>query len=141
MTCDATIQNVERASRGRAILMAIAAVVLLVNVVIQWGNPHYVEPGVRGGSWLFLIAAWMFILANGGGLRLKGRMRQLLNDELSLRNRSRAVAAGFYAMLAAGLALYVAAWRVEIVAGDAIKLITAVGLSTALLVYAWLEWR
>jgi hypothetical protein len=139
MTCDATVENAERASRGRAILMATAAVVLLINVAIQWGNPHYVEPGVRGGSWIVLIAAWMFILANGGGLRLRGRMRALLNDELSLRNRSRALSAGFYAMLLAGSALFVAQWRLEIVAGDAIKLVTAAGLATALLVYAWLE--
>jgi hypothetical protein len=120
--------------------MAIAAVVLLINAAIQWGNPHYVEPGVRSGSWILVIAAWMFILANGGGLRLRGRMRELLNDELSLRNRARAVAAGFYTMLAAGLAVYAATWETEIVAGDAIKLIMTVGLSTALLVYAWLEW-
>jgi hypothetical protein len=141
MTCDVTIEGAERASRGRAIVMAMAAVVLLINATIQWGNPHYVEPGVRAGSWIFVIAIWMFILANGGGLRLRGRMRELLNDELSLRNRARALAGGFYAMLAAGLALFVATWRVEIAAGDAIKLIMAVALSTALLVYAWLEWR
>src|SRR4051812_9334537 len=102
MTCDVTIEGAERASRGRAIVMAMAGVVLLINTVIQWGNPHYVEPGVRAGSWIFVIAVWMFILANGGGLRLRGRMRALLNDELSLRNRARALAAGFYTMLAAG---------------------------------------
>jgi hypothetical protein len=140
MTCDATIEGAERASRSRAIVMAMAAIVLLINAAIQWGNPHYVEPGVRAGSWIFVIAAWMFILANGGGLRLRGRMRALLNDELSLRNRARALAAGFYTMLAAGLALYAATWWIEIAAGDAIKAITAVGLATALLVYAWLEW-
>jgi hypothetical protein len=141
MTCDATIESAERASRGRAILMAIAAVVLLINVATQWADPHYVEPGVRGGSWIVVIALWIFILANGGGLRLRGRMRELLNDELSLRNRARAVAAGFYMSLAAGLAVYLATWRVEMAAGDAIKLITAAGLSTALFVYAWLEWE
>jgi hypothetical protein len=140
MTCDSTVENAERASRGRAILMAIAGTVLPLNAMLQYGDPHYVQPGVRGGSWILLIALWMFILANGGGLRLRGRMRALLNDELSLRNRSRGVAAGFYAMLLAGLALYVATWRVEIVAGDAIKLVTAAGLSAALLVYARLEW-
>lgn len=140
MICDVTIEGAERASRGRAILMAIAAVVLLINVAIQWGNPHYVEPGVRGGSWILVIALWMFILANGGGLRLRGRMRALLNDELSLRNRARAVTAGFYAMLAAALLLYAATWRIEMATGDALKLITAAGLATALLVYAWLEW-
>jgi hypothetical protein len=141
MTCDVTIEGAERASRGRAILMAIAATVLVIDVVIQWGNPHYLEPGVRSASWIFVIAVWMFILANGGGLRLSGRMRALLNDELSLRNRARAVAAGFYAMLMAGLGVYAAMWETDIVAGDAIKLVTAAGLSTALLVYAWLEWN
>lgn len=141
MTCDTTIEGAERASRGRAILMAIAGAVLLLNAALQVGDPHYVEPGVRGASWIVLVALWMFILANGGGLRLRGRMRELLNDELSLRNRARAVAAGFYLMLAAAIAVYAATWRVDIVAGDAVKLVTAVGLSSALLVYAWLEWR
>lgn len=140
MTCDVTIEGAERASRGRAIVMAIAALVLLINAAIQWGNPHYAEPGVRNGSWILVVAIWMFILANGGGLRLGGRMRELLNDELSLRNRARAVAAGFYLMLAAGMAVYAATWRIEIATADAIKLVTAVGLSAALLVYAWLEW-
>ena len=140
MTCDVTIEGAERASRGRAILMAIAAAVLLLGALLQIGDPHYVQPGVRGASWIVLIGLWAFLLANGGGLRLRGRMRELLNDELSLRNRARAVAAGFYMMLAAGMAVYVATWRIEIAAGDALKLITAVGLSTALAVYAWLEW-
>ncbi len=140
MTCDVSIEGAERASRGRAILMAIAGAILLANAALQVGDPDYVEPGVRGASWIVLIGLWGFLLANGGGLRLRGRMRELLNDELSLRNRARAVAAGFYAMLAAGTAVYVALWRVEIAAGDAIKLVTAAGLATALLVYAWLEW-
>jgi hypothetical protein len=140
MTCDVSIEGAERASRGRAIIMAIAAAVLLINAVIQVGDPNYVRPGVRSGSWILVVGLWMFILANGGGLRLRGRMRELLNDELSLRNRARAVAAGFYVTLGAALAIYLATWRVEIAAGDAIKLISAAGLATALFVYAWLEW-
>ncbi|HET9640455.1 MAG TPA: hypothetical protein VFP12_14745 [Allosphingosinicella sp.] len=140
MDCDATVESAERASRGRAALMAIAAAVLLLNAALQIGDPDYVRPGIRGGSWVVLVGLWMLILANGGGLRLRGRMRELLNDELSLRNRARAVAAGFYVALAAALAVYLATWRVEIVAGDAIKLISAAGLATALSVYAWLEW-
>ncbi|HEU0098626.1 MAG TPA: hypothetical protein VFQ67_07605 [Allosphingosinicella sp.] len=141
MTCDATVESAERASRGRAIIMAIAAAVLLISAAIQYGDPHYVEPGIRSGSWIVVVGLWMFILARGGGLRMSGRMRELLNDELSLRNRSRAIAAGFYVALGAALLLYLAAWRVEIAAGDAIKLISAAGLATALFVYAWLEWN
>lgn len=140
MTCDATIEGAERASRGRALLMGMAAAVLLLGAVLQIGDPDYARPGVRGGSWVLLVGLWIFLLANGGGLRLRGRMRELLNDELSLRNRARALAAGFYATLAAALTVYVAAWQVEIGTSDAIRLITAAGLSTALFVYAWLEW-
>jgi protein-S-isoprenylcysteine O-methyltransferase Ste14 len=140
MTCEASVEGAERASRGRATIMAIAAIVLLINAAIQMGDPDYVRPGVRGASWVVLAGLWMFLLANGGGLRLRGRMRELLNDELSLRNRARAVTAGFYVMLGAALAVYLATWRVEIAAGDAIKLISAAGLATALLVYARLEW-
>ena len=140
MTCDESVQGAERASRGRAAIMALAGVVLVINTALQFGDPHFAEPGIRGGSWILIVGLWMFILAHGGGLRMSGRMRQLLNDELSLRNRARAIAAGFYAALAAGLAVYAATWRVEMAAGDAVKLIVAAGLSTALLAYAWLEW-
>ena len=70
MTCDATVESAERASRGRALLMAIAAAVLLLSAALQIGDPDYVGPGVRGGSWVVLVGLWMFILAHGGGLRL-----------------------------------------------------------------------
>jgi hypothetical protein len=141
MTCEASVEGAERASRTRAAVMAIAAVVLLVNAAIQIGDPDYAKPGVRSGSWVVVAGLWMFLLANGGGLRLSGRMRALLNDELSLRNRARAVAVGFYTTLAAALAVYLATWRIELVAADSLKLVSAAGLATALLVYAWLEWR
>ncbi|HEX8124286.1 MAG TPA: hypothetical protein VF548_01755 [Allosphingosinicella sp.] len=140
MTCDESIQGAERASRGRAIIMALAGVVLVLNTGLQYGDPDFVEPGIRGGSWILIVCIWMFILAHGGGLRMTRRMRQLLNDELSLRNRARAVAAGFYAALAGGLAVYAATWRIDMAAGDSVKLVVSAGLSTALLVYAWLEW-
>ena len=140
MTCDESIQGAERASRGRAIIMALAAVVLVLNTALQYGDPDFLEPGFRGGSWILVVCIWMFILAHGGGLRMTGRMRRLLNDELSLSNRARALTAGFYAALATGLAVYAATWRVDIAGGDAVKLIVSAGLSTALLVYAWLEW-
>jgi protein-S-isoprenylcysteine O-methyltransferase Ste14 len=140
MTCDETIQGAERASRGRAIIMALAGLVLVLNTAVQYGDPDFAGPGVRGASWILIVGLWMFILAHGGGLRMTGRMRQLLNDELSLRNRARAMTAGFYAALAAGLAVYAATWWVEIASGDAVKLTVSAALSTALLVYAWLEW-
>jgi hypothetical protein len=135
------IERAEGLSRARALLMAIAAAVLLINAVIQYGQPVYAGSGVRGASWLVVVGLWMFILWNGGGLRLRGRMRTLLNDELSLQNRGRALAAGFYASLAAGLGVYVVNWSSPVATGDALKIVTAAGLCAALLRYAWLEWR
>ena len=97
--------------------------------------------GPRGGSWLVLIGLWTLILWNGGGVQPRGRIRALLNDELSLQNRSRALALGFYAAILLALACYVANWRQPIAAGDALKIVSAGAISAALLRYAWLEWR
>jgi hypothetical protein len=135
------IEKAEGLSRARALLMAIAAAVLALNVVIQFGRPAYVSADARGASWILVIGLWTFILWNGGGLRLRGNMRALLNDELSLQNRARALAAGFYAAVLAALALFVAQWWEPLSAGDALKAVSAAAVCAALLRYAWLEWR
>jgi protein-S-isoprenylcysteine O-methyltransferase Ste14 len=135
------IEKAERLSRGRAAIMALAAFVLVVNLVLQYGNPAYVSADPRGASWLLVIGLWLFILWNGGGLRLKGNMRALLNDELSLQNRARALSTGFYVAVLGALILYALEWRIAIGAGDALKLVSAGALAAALLRYAWLEWR
>jgi len=135
------IETAERMSRGRAAVMALAAIVLAVNVTIQYGDAAYASAGPRGGSWIVVIGLWTFILWNGGGLRLRGRLRALLNDELSLQNRARALALGFYAAVLLALACYVLNWSRAIATGDALKIVSGGGISAALLRYAWLEWR
>jgi hypothetical protein len=135
------IEKAERMSRGRAAIMTLAAVVLAINVTLQYGDAEYASAGPRGGSWLLLIGLWTFILWNGGGLQPRGRVRALLNDELSLQNRARALALGFYAAILLALACYVANWRQPVATGDALKIVSAGAISAALLRYAWLEWR
>jgi hypothetical protein len=135
------IEKAERMSRGRAAIMALAAIVLLINVALQYGNPAYTSADPRGASWILLIVLWTFILWNGGGVRLKGNMRALLNDELSLQNRSRALSAGFYVAVLGAIGLYALEWWIPVSAGDALKLVSASALAAALLRYAWLEWR
>lgn len=139
MKSDASVEKAERASSVRSSLMAAGALILAINAWLQWGSAEALRPGFSSGLWVAMVAVWTAVLATGGGLALGKRMRALINDELSLRNRARAVAAGFYAMLATALGLYVAAWYAEIAGGDALRLITAVGLATALFVYSWLE--
>jgi hypothetical protein len=135
------VERAEGLSRARALLMAIAALVMVINIVIQYGDPHYTSSDVRGASWLLLIGLWTFILWNGGGLRLKGRMRALLNDELSLQNRGRALACGFYTAVVAALVLYIVNWSDPVTTGDALKIVSGGAVTAALACYAWLEWR
>jgi peptidoglycan/LPS O-acetylase OafA/YrhL len=135
------VEQAERMSRARAALMALAAAVLMINLIIQYGNADYADRGVRGASWLVLIGLWTFILWNGGGLRRRGRVCDLMNDELSLQNRARALAAGFYAAVAAALALYVINWADPVSTGDALKIVSGGAVAIALACYASLEWR
>jgi hypothetical protein len=135
------IERAERMGRARAAIMTLAALVLIFNVFLQYGDAEYASAGPRGGSWIVLIGLWTLILWNGGGLRLRGRMHALLNDELSLQNRARALALGFYGAIFLALACYVANWRQPTATGDALKIVSAGAISAALLRYAWLEWR
>jgi protein-S-isoprenylcysteine O-methyltransferase Ste14 len=135
------IEKAERMSGVRAALMAAGAAIILIDAGIQFGVRAYTGSGARGASWIVLIGLWTVILWHGGGLRLTRRMRALINDELALQNRARAVAAGFYTAIFACLALYVAQWSVAMTAGDALKLVSGCALAAALLRYAALERR
>lgn len=132
------IQRAESKSRGRAAIMILAAIVFIINAVIDFGDPAFSSPGVRGAIWPVICLAWLFIVGFGGQLTV-GRLRGLINDELSLRNRARATAVGFYATNIAAVGVYYASWWVPMLLGDAFQLVTAIGISAALLYYAWLE--
>jgi hypothetical protein len=132
------IQRAENKSRGRAAVMILAAIVFMINAIIDFGHPAYSTPGWRGGIWPAICLAWLFIVGFGGRI---GRLRGLINDELSLRNRAQATAVGFYATNIAAVSVYYASWRVPMLMGDALQLVTAIGISAALLAYAWLELR
>jgi hypothetical protein len=136
-----SIERAERASRGRAAIMVLAALVFMINAVIDFGHPAYSAPGWRGAVWPIIVLFWLLIVATGGGLKANRKLRELMNDELSLHNRSRAIAAGFYATNIAAVGVYYASWWAPMTPGDALRLVTGIGVSVALLVYAWLEWR
>jgi hypothetical protein len=134
------VGEAERASRARAIVMAIAAVVLIVNVAIQFGEPAFAADGGRSFSWIIMIGLWLVILATGGAVFPNNKAaKKLMNDELSLQNRARAIAFGFYATMIAALAVYAIAWYHPVETHDGVRLITATGVSAALGRYAWLE--
>ena len=135
------IVRAERDSRSRALIMAAAALIILLNGAIQFGNHAYSDANARGAAWIVLVLLWMIVLASGGALFAGRDRRRLINDELSLLNRASAVATGFYAAMLSAVAVYAGDWFRPISVQDAIRMITAVALAAALSRYAWLELR
>ena len=53
----------------------------------------------------------------------------------------RAIVAGFYATMGSAMVVYLASLSAEIGAPDALRIVSAVGLATALARFAWLDWQ
>ena len=134
------IQQAERASRKRALIMTIMVVVLLVNTAIAVGDEaSSMTPALGHGLWAAMILLWLVVLATGGFLHLSRRVRTLMNDEVALANRSRALQAGFWAAMLVGVGLYFASLQWEIGVREALRILLNLTIAAALVRYAWLE--
>jgi hypothetical protein len=136
------IQRAEHASRSRSLLMAIMAVVLIANTAIGLGDEaSSMTPVFRHALWAAMILLWLIVLATGGGLLLSRRVRSLMNDEVGLANRGRALQAGFWAAMLFGLLLYFATLEWDLAVRDALRILLNLTVAAALVRYAWLELR
>lgn len=127
----------ERGARARALLMAIGALVVVAVALLRASES---ARSAETWSWIALVLLWGIVIGTGGGLAASPRLRAMMNDELSLANRARALGAGFYAALIACCALLAATRWMPVDTIDAIRIITAAALATALARYAMLEW-
>ncbi len=136
-------QRAERASRIRSSLMAAMAVILIAQTGIGGlgDEASTMTPAFRHGLWGMMILLWLLVLATGGGLLLSRRVRSLMNDEVALANRSRALQAGFWTAMLLGVALYFASLEWEISVREALRLLLNLTVAAALVRYAWLELR
>lgn len=135
------IQKAESASRTRSYLMATMAVILLVTTAIGVNERGTMTPALGHGMWALMILLWLVILATGGWLQLSRRVRSMMNDEVSLANRSRALQAGFWTAMLLGVGLYFASLQWEISVRDALRALLNLTIAVALVRYAWLELR
>jgi hypothetical protein len=134
------VEQAERHSRTRSLIMAVAAVPLLINGLFGFRDEaSNMTPALRHGSWGLLILFWLLILATGGWLRLDKRVRRLMNDEVALQNRSRAIQTGFWVAMAAAVVLYFASLQWEMSLREGMRLLADVAMAASLLRYAWLE--
>jgi hypothetical protein len=136
------IQKAERASRMRASLMAAMAVILLAQTAVGLGDEaSSMTPAFRHGLWAAMILLWLIVLVTGGGLLLSRRVRDLMNDEVALANRSRALQAGFWTAVLVAVGLYFLSLQEELSVREALRILVNFSIAAALVRYAWLELR
>lgn len=136
------IEKAERISKARSLIMAIAAVVLLIQAVLGVGDEaSSMTPVLRNATWGIMILFWLIILATGGWLRLGRNLRSLINDEVSLANRGLALQTGFWTAMLLALILYFTSLFWTISVREALRVLTDLSIAAALIRYAWLELR
>jgi len=136
------IELAERQARARALIMAVMAVVLLILGLLGWEDAaSSMTPMLRHGAWAATILFWLLILATGGWLRLSRNVRSVMNDEVSLANRSLALQTGFWTAMLLAVALYFASLEWALSLREGMRILTDVAIAAALIRYAWLELR
>ena len=134
------IEKAAQVSRARSLLMAVMAVVLLILGLLGWSDQSSsMNPMLRHGSWAITILFWLIILYTGGWLRLSRSIRSVINDEVSLANRSRALQTGFWTAMLLALAIYGASLIWPISLREGMRILTDLTIAAALIHYAWLE--
>jgi uncharacterized iron-regulated membrane protein len=96
---------------------------------------------VKVSAWLVMSAVILLALVTGGGWIYPKRVRDLANDEATQVNRLKALRTGFIAAMLACLALYFITFVEEVQVREAIHIVTTVGLTAALLSFAFMERR
>jgi hypothetical protein len=136
------IELAERHARTRASIMAVMAVVLLILGLLGWEDgASSMSPMLRHGAWAVTILFWLLILATGGWLRLSRNVRAVMNDEVALANRGRALQAGFWTAMLLAVLLYFASLEWALSLREGMRILADVSIAAALIRYAWLELR
>lgn len=139
--------RIERLQQRRTRLMFVQAIIFLL-----WQTTFFAEPArttaalrtvdhVKLGAYIVWAAALVLFLATGGGYIQPRAVRRVLNDEVTVDHRRRAMSLGFLASMAAAVVCYFIAQVEPMSAGVAIHVILSVGVAAALLRFAMLERR
>jgi len=140
------VESADLKSRTRAILMAMLAVAFAVSSILDLHSrlffkdvqPWSAESNSRSFWIIESVLVALLILTGGVGKR---RIRQLMNDDVTKRNQSRALRLGFCAALLSALAILVVPQASNITAAGSAFVITSSTLFVSLAVFAVLELR
>jgi hypothetical protein len=144
---DLSGERIERLQRERMRLLYVQLVFFVLWQLTFFSRPLR-EAGearavdhVKIGAYVVWAAVLVIALATGGGYIQPRAVRAVLNDELTIEHRRRAMSLGFLAAMTAAVACYFIDQFAGMPAGVAIHTILTVGVATALLRFAMLERR
>jgi hypothetical protein len=142
---ESPVDKADRLGRRRMRLFFIVGFLLIAQQasfdrILDAGNPLRTGDIVALSAWVVMVVVALAALMTGGTYFHGREVRNLMNDELSRANRSRALARGFVITILVAVVLFVVSlFRNDISAPEAIHGLVTVGLAVALLRFATLE--
>jgi hypothetical protein len=145
MTETEDVERAERLGRRRARIFAVQSILF-----ISWQGLFFsraAEASMRTvdtlkiSAWFVWALALLFVLATGGNLLRGRKVRALLNDEFTRRNRTQAYVAGFWAAAISAIGLYLVDLFDVVTAREAIHAILSAAIAAALITFAVRERR
>lgn len=128
------VQKAELYGRRRASLLPTLAIILIIQqgAFIAGGGGYGTQPVLSGIVWMTMALMLIFIAA-GGWLFVRRSVRRLLNDEVTVASRRKSNSLGFINAMVTAVLLYALTFAKDFTAREAIVVIFAVGMSSALL--------
>jgi hypothetical protein len=130
------VEIAHRLSRRRAIIAGLLGVAFLAAQVVATQPHHSASP-----LWTFTALCDLALLATGGGLLLRTKIRSLMNDDVTRANHRTALAAGFWTAMAAALGYYWLPGADSSSAREAVRIVVTLSMVVSFLVFSYLELR
>jgi magnesium-transporting ATPase (P-type) len=138
------IETAERVGRRRARMLPVMALLFIALQAQYWSMPEAATRPVdqfKVAAWLVWALALLVLLASGGGLVRRRRIRPLLNDESTRAHRRTAYTYGFWAAVGTLVGLYVVTMFEPVSGREAVHVTLSVAVFTALMMFGMLERR
>ncbi|HEY0012311.1 MAG TPA: hypothetical protein VGB79_05605 [Allosphingosinicella sp.] len=139
------IETADRLSRRRARMLPVLAIIFLTQQATYFVSR--VEDGTRSvdhvkiAAWLVLTIVMLLMLTTGGFWFKSRNVRALMDDEVTVANRTAGMRIGFLAAMLGAIALYFVTFFEPVSGREAIHMITTIGIGAALLRFGFLERR
>lgn len=92
-------------------------------------------------SWLAISVTMLVLLTTGGGWIHSRKIRELAIDEATRAHRDAALRIGFTASMITCMVVYLISLSEPLLGREAAHLVMSIGIATALVRFAFLEWR